>query len=113
VFKLTTAGAETIIHNFDNNPDGSYPTAGVVLDKSGNLYGTTFHGGSAGPPGSGVVYKIDTGGNETILYNFQGSFDGQSPAAGLVFNPTGTAVYGGAFNAGFDCCGDIYSVTLP
>lgn len=113
VFKLTTAGAETIIHNFGNDPDGSYPIAGVVFDNAGNLYGTTFHGGSSASPGSGVVYKIDTAGNETVLYSFQGSFDGQSPAAGLVFNPAGTAVYGGAFNAGFDCCGDLYSVTLP
>jgi uncharacterized repeat protein (TIGR03803 family) len=81
VFKLASDGTETIIHNFGGNPDGSYPTSGVVIDKAGN-YGTTFHGGSNGTPGAGTAYKIDTAGNETILYSFQGSFDGQGPAAG-------------------------------
>jgi uncharacterized repeat protein (TIGR03803 family) len=112
IFRLTTAGAETILHNFGNSPDGSYPTAGVVLDKAGNLYGTTFHGGN-GFPGSGVAYKVDTAGNETILYTFSGGFDGQSPASGLILNPAGTTVYGAVENSGLDCCGAVYSVTLP
>lgn len=113
VFKLTSDGTESIIHNFGGNPDGSYPTSGVAIDKAGNLYGTTFHGGSNGSPGAGMVYKIDTAGNETILYSFEGSFDGQGPAAGLLLNPKATAVYGAAESGGFACCGDVYSVTLP
>jgi uncharacterized repeat protein (TIGR03803 family) len=111
VFKLTSSGTETILHNFGGSPDGSYPTAGVVLDKAGNVYGTTFHGGGGG--GAGTVYKIDPAGNETLLYSFQGSFDGQGPWAGLILNPTATAVYGTTELGGFNCCGDIYSVTLP
>lgn len=113
VFRLSSTNAETVVHNFGGNPDGSYPTAGVVIDKAGSIYGTTFHGGSNGTPGAGTVYKIDTAGNETLLYSFQGSFDGQGPASGLVLNPTATAVYGTTQVGGFDCCGDIYSITLP
>lgn len=113
VFKLTTSGTETILHSFGGNPDGSYPTAGVIFDKTGNIYGTTFHGGSNGNPGAGVVYKIDTAGSETLLYSFQGSFDGQGPAGGLVLNPAANAVYGTTELGGFDCCGDVFSVTLP
>lgn len=113
VFKLTTGGAESIVHNFGGSPDGSYPTAGVTIDKAGNVYGTTFAGGSNGSPGAGLVYKIDTAGNETILYSFEGSFDGATPAAGVVLNPAATTVYGAAENGGFGCCGAVYSVTLP
>jgi len=113
VFRLSSASAEAVLHSFGGNPDGSYPTGGVLLDKAGNIYGTTLHGGSNGVPGSGVVYKIDTSGNETLLYSFQGSFDGQGPASSLVLNPAATALYGTTVQGGFDCCGVVYSVTLP
>ena len=113
VFKLTSSGTETILHSFANSPDGSYPMAGVVVDKAGNVYGTTFHGGSGGSPGVGIVYKNDTSGNETLLYSFQGSFDGQWPVGGLILNPAATAVYGTTYLGGFDGPGVVYSVTLP
>lgn len=113
VFRLSSANAEAVLHSFGGNPDGSYPTGGVLLDKAGNIYGTTLHGGSNGVPGAGVVYKIDTSGNETLLYSFQGSFDGQGPASSLVLNPAATALYGTTVQGGFDCCGVVYSVTLP
>jgi uncharacterized repeat protein (TIGR03803 family) len=113
VFELTTAGAETVIHNFGGSLDGSYPMSGVTLDAAGNIYGTTFRGGSSGNIGSGTVYKIDSTGNETILYAFQGSFDGQSPAASLILNQNATAVYGTTESGGFECCGVVYSVSLP
>jgi len=111
VFKLTTSGTETILHNFGNSPDGAFPTAGVVVDKAGNVYGTTFHGGSNNV--NGTVFKIDTAGNETLLYSFQGSFDGQNAASGLVLNPTAPAVTGTTKIGGFNGGGDVYSVTLP
>jgi len=111
VFKLTTAGTETILHNFANSPDGAFPTAGVAVDKAGNLYGTTLHGGSNNV--NGTVYKIDTAGNETLLYSFQGLFDGQGPASGLVLNSAATVVYGTTRIGGFDGGGDVYSVTIP
>lgn len=46
VFELTSAGAENVLHSFAGPPgDGLRPTAGLVLDTSGNLYGTTNGGG--------------------------------------------------------------------
>lgn len=113
VFELTTTGTETILHNFGGPPDGSYPMAGVTLDAAGNLYGTTFKGGTAGNNGVGTAYKIDRSGNETVLYTFQGSFDGQSPAANLLLNGNATVAYGTTYSGGFNCCGVVYSVTLP
>ena len=46
---------------------GATPSSGVILDGSGNLYGSTSQGGTKR---YGVVYKLDSAGNETVLYNF-------------------------------------------
>ena len=46
VFKLDAAGNETVLHSFTNGADGGFPVAGVVMDKQGNLYGTTETGGA-------------------------------------------------------------------
>jgi len=63
VFKLDAAGQETVLHNFDEGPDGGTPYTGVTRDDSGNLYGTTSIGGSGNCSdgeyfGCGVVFEI-------------------------------------------------------
>jgi uncharacterized repeat protein (TIGR03803 family) len=60
VFKLDTTGKFTILHSFNYSPDGAHPIAGLILDKAGNLYGTTSDGGdtSCGFSGCGTVFKI-------------------------------------------------------
>jgi uncharacterized repeat protein (TIGR03803 family) len=55
VFKLDPAGNETILYNFTGGSDGGNPYAGVVLDPSGNLYGTTTVGGKYG---YGTAFKL-------------------------------------------------------
>ncbi len=53
VFKLRVAAApitETILHSFELDPDGQFPRGGVVLDKAGNLYGTTKTPDTDSPP---------------------------------------------------------------
>jgi uncharacterized repeat protein (TIGR03803 family) len=55
VFKLTPSGTETILHTFGGSPDGASPWGGLVLDTTGNLYGTTFAGGTSG---NGTLYKV-------------------------------------------------------
>jgi uncharacterized repeat protein (TIGR03803 family) len=101
VFKLSAAGHETVLYTFTGASDGGDPNAGVIRDSQGDLYGTTFTGGASG---SGVVYKVDTAGTETVLYNFTGGSDGSNPYAGVVSdsagNLYGTTWYGGAGNAG-------------
>jgi uncharacterized repeat protein (TIGR03803 family) len=46
VFKVDKNGTETVLHNFTGGADGGYPFAGLVRDTAGNLYGTTYYGGS-------------------------------------------------------------------
>ena len=57
VFKLDTAGAETVLYTFSGGDEGGYPYARLVRDSAGNLYGTTNGGGRGGGfnrPGSSV-----------------------------------------------------------
>jgi uncharacterized repeat protein (TIGR03803 family) len=57
---LDTAGKLTVLHSFNVAPDGAHPIGGLVLDKAGNLYGTTSDGGdlSCGFSGCGTVFKL-------------------------------------------------------
>jgi uncharacterized repeat protein (TIGR03803 family) len=111
VFKVDANGKETVLHQFAG-ADGAYPTASVVLDSSGNIYGTTLNGGPSGSncsySGCGVVFKLNTSGKETVLHAFTGGADGLSPAAGVVMDGAGT-VYGAAGGGG--CCGIIFKLT--
>jgi uncharacterized repeat protein (TIGR03803 family) len=113
VFKLTPTLIETVLHAFCAEPncaDGRAPVAGLVRDAAGNLYGTTLWGGT-GAPGYGVVYKLEPGGNETVLYTFSGAQDGANPAAGLIMDSEGNLY--GTTSAGGDptCkCGTVFKL---
>ncbi len=102
VFKVDTSGNKTVLYSFTGTPDGGNPYAGVVLDSQGNLYGTTFGGGA---DGYGTVFKVDTSGNETVLYSFGTTGgDGLFPVKGVVLdaegNLYGTTSAGGAHEKG-------------
>ena len=65
VFKIDASGNETVLYRFTGTGgDGEFPYAGLVQDGQGNLYGTTFNGGSAscsngyGGVGCGIVFKL-------------------------------------------------------
>ena len=82
----------TILHSFTNSPDAAGPFAAMIIDKAGNLYGTTNVGGAFPSPG-GAVFKTDTSGNETVLYSFTGGSDGCRPQAALLRDQAGN-LYG-------------------
>ncbi|MFZ0319285.1 MAG: choice-of-anchor tandem repeat GloVer-containing protein [Candidatus Sulfotelmatobacter sp.] len=129
VFKLSPApGAwtETILYNFaGGSSDGSEPSAGVIFDQAGNLYGTTSFGGIKAIEcggGCGTVFKLtpNAGGawTESLLYEFTGAQgDGGTPDAGVIFdqagNLYGTTSLGG--NHGYVCgtngCGIVYELS--
>lgn len=104
VFEVSADGTETVLYSFGSGAaaDGSTPHAGVILDDSGNLYGTTVFGGANGSGhGDGTVFKLSAVGKETVLYSFGGSAtDGLNPDTGLVMdgagNLFGTTQGGGA-----------------
>jgi uncharacterized repeat protein (TIGR03803 family) len=101
VFKINLAGQETVLYSFLGGTDGSFPSAGLVRDSAGMLYGTTqIGGGSSGcPSGCGTVFKIDAAGKESVLYSFTGGSDGGYPVAGVIGdaagNLYGTTIHGG------------------
>jgi uncharacterized repeat protein (TIGR03803 family) len=114
VFKLTTAGVETILHSFTGGTDGANPWAGLIQDSAGNLYGTTSTGGIT-PVGSslsnGVVFKITPVGVETILYKFKGgTVDGAHSVAGLIQDSAGN-LYGTTSGGGGLGYGTVFKLT--
>jgi len=111
VFKLTPSNGgwtESVLYSFvGGDNDGAQPWSGVVFDKSGNLYGTTYYGPGTGCPpdgkGCGTVYQLtptDSGWKENILHYFSGS-DGYWPLAGLIIDQKGN-LYGAAWHGGMD-----------
>ena len=128
VFKLAPNGDETVLHNFLHYPDGRYPYAGLITDAEGNLYGTTYYGGTGwchGPRlGCGTVFEVTASGTEKLLYSFQNFPDGKNPMANLIMdgqgNLYGTTVHGGIYTR--NCrsgsrrsssftCGTVFEVT--
>ena len=103
VFRMDKTGKETVLYNFTGGSDGDQPWAGVILDPEGNLYGTTWRGGSSD---HGTVFEVNTGGQETVLYSFPLESNGAEPSGGAEpasrlirdanGNLYGTTVYGGA-----------------
>jgi uncharacterized repeat protein (TIGR03803 family) len=103
VFQLTPNGAggwtENILYSFGGGNDGQNSYAGVVFDKSGNLYGTTWVGGSSyciQETSCGTVFQLTpsaSGWEENVLYRFQNGSDGAYPAGGLIVDASGN-LYG-------------------
>jgi len=126
VYELDKSGTETVLYSFKGTGgDGAVPSAGVVLDGAGNLYGTTNVGGNNGcnaGNGCGTVFKLaptKTGWKETVLYRFKGTGgDGGDPNdAGVVLDAAGN-LYGATNGGGRggcaqnDGCGTVYKVAL-
>jgi uncharacterized repeat protein (TIGR03803 family) len=124
VFKLApgTKGKwkDSVLHNFKGGNDGEYPKGTLVLDKAGNLYGTTYNGGggTACGQGCGTVFKLTPGSGghwkETILHRFAGGSDGAGPL-GLTIdgadNLYGTTVGGGNKGCYDGQCGVVFEIT--
>jgi uncharacterized repeat protein (TIGR03803 family) len=116
VFKLAPEGAETILYAFQGGSDGWGPEAGLIVDQTGNLYGTTAGGGgcSFAIEGCGTVFKVTPSGSETVLYSFQGESDGWAPDAGVILdrvgNLYGTTPYGGGTSCRNSGCGTAFKL---
>jgi uncharacterized repeat protein (TIGR03803 family) len=116
--RRTKAGwSEDVLHSFKRGTgDGNYPRTPLATDMSGNLFGTTFEGGSGeggdacSYGGCGTIFELSpskTGWKEKVLYNFcslSGCTDGNSPSSGLIWDGTssfyGTTQSGGTYYGG-------------
>jgi uncharacterized repeat protein (TIGR03803 family) len=99
-FRFSPKGKE-VEYKFQGTPDGWQPTAPVVEDNAGNLYGTTYLGGEHG---LGAVFKIQgTSGKETVLYSFTGGSDGCFPYSGVILD-SASNLYGVTFEGGSGFC---------
>ena len=119
VFQLTPTGGgwmENVLYSFTGGSDGGAPYGGVVLDRAGNLYGTTFQGGNGycvyGPCGTAFELTSSASGwTETILHSFQGGSDGNNPVAGLNWSSYGMA--GTTSIAGVNGGGTVFLLNNP
>lgn len=113
VFELVRPAAggqwtQNILYAFNGPNDGGSPSGNLLMDKAGNIYGTTRAGGSTGcgGPGCGVVFRLKrpaSGGTwtESVLHAFNGT-DGSQPNYIIFHNNAiyGTAEQGGTLSAG-------------
>lgn len=128
-----TAQTESVLYSFGSTPtDGFGPAGPLLIDGSGNLFGTTSEG-SATPcdggnvNGCGIVFELTKSSNgysENVLYSFGSNSaitDGASPYAGLMSdaagNLYGTTVWGGTLSAqcagldiGINGCGTVFEL---
>lgn len=106
------------LHSFTGGNNGSNPNGGLIFDSAGNLYGTTFYGGTYG---YGTVFELSPSKNGTwstkILYSFiNNNQDGVNPQAALVFDASGnlygTTLFGGAYgNNGKSAGGAVFELS--
>ncbi len=108
VFKVTTSGAEKVLHSFGGGGDGVYPN-GTLTNVNGVLYGTTKLGGGTGKD-AGTVFKITTSGVKSNVYRFQAGSDGEEPEAGLTY--VNGVLYGTTSHGGANGKGTVYSLSL-
>lgn len=133
VFEIVLIGGgaiERVIHEF-NGTKGAFPFSNVVFDAQGNLYGTTYEGGTSYGkvwPSYGIAYKLfptlNGGWAEKILHNFTlNGHDGNYPFGNVALDGAGH-LYGSTAGGGSSTqcgssngiplgCGTVFQVTLP
>jgi uncharacterized repeat protein (TIGR03803 family) len=131
VFKVDPTGKATVLHKFFGdavtNPraqkDGASPHGALVLDAAGNLYGTTFYGGTGNCSesgfrsfvhvGCGTIFRVDPAGDETVLYSFTNQTDGAFPDAGLLLDSAGNLYGTTSANGSTAGAGTVFKFTPP
>ena len=101
VYKVSTKGAYTVLHHLGSlgSADGVYCDVAPTQATDGNYYGVTIAGGNWGRNAKGgVIFKIDSKGNYSIAYTFDGTA-GSIPASAL-YQHTNGLLYGVTQNGG-------------
>jgi hypothetical protein len=108
-----SAHQERVIYRFTGGADGSTPFTGLIADQSGNFYGATFSGGTAGtafklsPPAViGQLWK------ETTLHTFGAGGDGAGTISVMTFDSAGS-LYGATVWSGTQNYGIVFQLVPP
>ena len=111
VWEITSSGTYGTLHSFGSSAtDGNGPNAGVAVDKSGNLFGTTTAGGTFN---AGTVWEISLIGTYQTTYSFgSNSPDGATPLGGVTCDSQGN-LYGATSVGGSNFYGTAWEITAP
>jgi uncharacterized repeat protein (TIGR03803 family) len=107
VFELIAAGTkwkEKVLYSFAGAPDGANPLAGLIMDKAGNLYGTTPNGGTGTGTGTGSVFELSPSGGgwtEQVIYDLNITTCSRPTAAGLAMDASGN-IFGAVSSIAFE-----------
>jgi uncharacterized repeat protein (TIGR03803 family) len=112
VFEVNASGEESVLYSFKGGKHGIEPEASLIFDAKGNLYGTTFYGGSSD---LGTVFELTAAGAEKVLHSFaDNGTDGYNPETNLAIDGSGN-LYGTTPNGGNsgnceDGCGTVFKI---
>jgi uncharacterized repeat protein (TIGR03803 family) len=115
-FQLSPSGSgwtEIILQNFGSSSNGNYPYSGLIIDDSGNLYGTT----EFGPIGDGTVFELAPSGGQwtfTTIYNLMSGFAAVAGPVGPLVRDASGNLYGTTVNGGIICeygCGTVFELS--
>lgn len=114
------AGTYTVLYTFTGGFGGGQPNGSLISDTAGNLYGTTFSGGTINSncaSGCGVVFQLIKGSNgkwtEKVLHSFPGGTGGNQPATGLAMDSLGNLYGTTEFGGNTACaggCGTVFEL---
>jgi uncharacterized repeat protein (TIGR03803 family) len=107
VYKLVVGGAYTVLFSFSGDQFGSYPEAGLLKGRDGNLYGTTTFGGKYG---FGTLFALTPDGQMRVLHDFGSESDVILPEAALLQASDGS-LYGTGSGGGSAFRGAIFRLT--
>jgi uncharacterized repeat protein (TIGR03803 family) len=107
IFSVSPAGVETALYSFGAAGDGANPFGSLIVGADGNFYGTTVNGGQYG---GGTVFKVTSGGVETVVHSFGNGQDGQNPYGNLVLASDGN-FYGTTAGGGVNGEGTVFKLT--
>jgi uncharacterized repeat protein (TIGR03803 family) len=108
VWKLSSGGKETNLHNFSGGSDGGYPDESKLhKDRAGNLYGVAEYGGSSG---CGTLFEVVSAGAFKLLHSFNCRTDGGYPTGGI--REFEGSIYGAALDYGSNGSGTVWRYDL-